>query len=103
MGVLSWIAPLVPIMLEHGPPMVRDWLKARMDKSKAQADQLQEVAGAIEQLREHAIRVDSNLDTLNSAVTANESKLRKWVVTLVIWNVLVTLVLMLLAAFALRR
>ena len=103
MGLLSWIAPLAPIILEHGPPMIRDWWKARQDKNKAQIDQFKELAGAIEQLREHAIRVDSNIDALKTAVTANESKLRRWVVTLLIWNAFMTAGLMLLATFAIRR
>jgi hypothetical protein len=104
MGFLSWIGrTLAPIVLEHGAPILRDWWKVRMGQSKAKTDHIQELADAVEQLRQHAARMDSNLDTLNNAFTANEEKLRKWVLTLLVWNSITTLALIVLAFFTIRH
>ena len=104
MGILSWIGrTLAPIVLEHGAPILRDWWKARMGQGKPKTDPLHELADAVEQLRQHAARVDSDLDALNNAFTANEEKLRKWVRTLLIWNSVTTLALIAIALFAIRR
>ena len=104
MGFLSWIGrTLAPIVLEHGAPILRDWWKERMGQSKPKTDPLQELADAVEQLRQHAARVDSDLDALNSAFTANEEKLRKWVLTLLVWNSVTTVALIAIAVFAVRH
>jgi hypothetical protein len=104
MGLLSWIGrTLAPIALEHGAPLVREWWKARLGQNKAVTDQLQQLADAVEQLQQHAARVDADLDALNTAFTANENRLRKWVLTLLIWNACITVLLVVLASFALRH
>lgn len=89
---------LAPIALEHGGTMVRDWWKAR----SKQTEQFQQLASDLNQLKEHAMRVDSDLDALNNAFTARENKLRKWILALLIWNLALTSGL-LFAVFALRR
>src|SRR5215471_13649523 len=84
MGFLASIGrALGPIALEHGSTMVRVWWKGR----SKQTDQFQQVANQLDLLRQHAARVDSDLDALNSAFTARENKLRKWILALLIWNV----------------
>lgn len=102
MGLLSWIGrTVVPIVLEHSAPIVRDWWKARAGQSKPQIDHVQQLEDAVEQLRQHATRMDSNLDALNSAFAANEDRLRRWVLTLLIWNIVITLLLV--VSFVVRR
>ena len=104
MGFLSWIGrTLAPIVLEHGAPILRDWWKARTGQNKPKTDPVQELADAVEQLRQHAARVDSDLDALNNAFTTNEEKLRKWVLTLLIWNSITTLAVIVLALFVVRH
>jgi len=104
MGFLRWIGQaLAPILLEHGAPLVRNWWKARAGQNKPKADEFQQIARDLELLREHAAKVDSDLDALNNAFTAREEKLRRWVLTLLIWNTSLTLGLVLLAVVALRH
>ncbi|HEY6972082.1 MAG TPA: hypothetical protein VJA94_22920 [Candidatus Angelobacter sp.] len=87
MGFLASIGrALGPIALEHGSTMVRVWWKGR----SKQADQFQQIANELDQLRQHAARVDSDLDALNNAFAARENKLRKWILALLIWNVVLT-------------
>ena len=87
MGFLASMGrALGPIALEHGSTMVRVWWKGR----SKQTDQFQRLANDLDQLKEHAMRVDSDLDALNNAFTARENKLRKWVLALLIWNVVLT-------------
>lgn len=99
MGLFASIGrALGPIALEHGSTMVRDWWKAR----SRQADQFQQVTSDLELLKQHAAKVDSDLDTLNNAFTAREEKLRRWILALVIWNAALTLGVV-LAVFFLHR
>jgi hypothetical protein len=99
MGLFASIGrALGPIALEHGSTMVRDWWKAR----GKQGEQFQQVASDLELLKQHAARVDADLDTLNNALTAREDKLRKWILALLIWNTGLTLAVV-LAVFFLRR
>jgi len=90
--------------------MLRDWWKGRVAQPRSKTDQFQQLTADIEQLKAHAEQVDSNfdvlsagLDTLNNGLTAREEKLRKWVLTLLLWNAAITLGLLALAALALRR
>ena len=99
MGFLISIGrALAPIALEHGGTMVRDWWKGRVKHT----EQFQQLAKDLDQLKEHAARVDSDLDALNNAFTAREERLRKWILTLLIWNLALTSGL-LLTFFALRH
>ena len=87
MGFLASMGrTLGPIALEHGSTMVRVWWKGR----SKQTDQFQQMANELDLLRQHAARVDSDLDALNNAFTARENKLRKWILALLIWNVALT-------------
>ena len=87
MGFLASIGRAVgPIALEHGSTMVRVWWKGR----SKQTDQFQQVANELDLLRQHAARVDADLDALNNAFTVRENKLRKWILGLLLWNVVLT-------------
>lgn len=109
MSFLGWIGrALGPIVLEHSLPLLRDWWKGRADQSRT--DQLQQLAGHVEQLRAHAEQVDSNLITLNSNVealnnglSAREERLRKWMLLLLIWNIAISLGLVLIGVWVFRR
>lgn len=107
MGFLATILrALGPLALEHGTPMLRNWWKGRGAQPKA--DPLQQLAGDVEQLKTHAEQVDSsldglnaNLERLNSGLTAREEKLRKWLLLIFVWNIVLTAGL--LAIFFLHR
>lgn len=107
MGLLSsLLSKYGPLVLEHGAPLLRDWWKTRVAQSTAHGDR-EQLASHIEQLRLHAERVESNLDELkenlerlNSRVAAREENLRRWLLVLVAWNIVMTASLLFVAAFA---
>jgi hypothetical protein len=104
MGFLAWIGQtLAPIVLEHGAPMLRDWWKGRVAQPKSKTDQFQQLASNVEQIKTQLDVLNSDLDALNNGFTAREEKLRRWVLTLLIWNVAITSGLLLVAVFAFRR
>ncbi|HEY6251038.1 MAG TPA: hypothetical protein VI685_13840 [Candidatus Angelobacter sp.] len=111
MAFFGWVGrQLVPIVLEHTLPAVRDWWKGRSGTPRAKTDPLQQLAGEVEQLKAHAAQVDSsldglnaNLENLNQAVTAREEKMRKWLLLLLILNIALTAGLLLLTVFILRH
>jgi hypothetical protein len=104
MGFLAWIGrTLAPIVLKHGAPMLRDWWKGRAAQPKSKTDQVQQLASDVEQLKAQIDVLSSDLDTLNSGFTTREERLRRWVLTLLIWNIAMTLGLVLVAVFAFRR
>lgn len=110
MGFLaSILRALGPLALEHGTPMLRDWWKGRTQQ-KAKTDPFQQLAIELDQLRVHAEQVDSalstlsgNLEKLNDGLTAREEKMRKALLTLFIWNTVLTLGLLALAGLVLHR
>jgi hypothetical protein len=109
MGWLSSILrALAPIAVEHGGQVLRDSLKARAGQSPGQtpagpSDAIQQLASDVDQLKAYALQLKSDLDTLNAAVAAREDRLRRWLLALVIWNVAMTVGLVLVAVFALRH
>src|SRR5690242_16047184 len=109
MGWLSSILrALAPIAVEHGGQVLRDSFKARAGQSPGQtqagdAGAVQQLASDVDQLKTYALRLKSDLDTLNAVVAAREDRLRRWLLALVIWNVAMTVGLVLIAIFALHR
>jgi hypothetical protein len=110
MGWLSAILRmLAPIAVEHGGQVLRDSLKSRAAQGQAQPgapsgpDPLQLLAADVDQLKAYALGLKSDLDLLNNAIAAREERLRRWLLALLIWNIVMTLGLGLLAFFALRR
>jgi hypothetical protein len=99
---------LAPIAVEHGGQVLRDSFRSRTAQSQAQAqparpDPIQQLATDVDQLKGYALALKSELDLLNSAIAAREERLRRWLLALMIWNIVMTLGLVLLAVFALRR
>jgi hypothetical protein len=110
MGWLSSILRmLAPIAVEHGGQALRDSFKSRASQGQAQSgapsgpDPLQLLASDVDQLKGFALQLKSDLETLNNVVAEREERLRKWLLALLIWNIVMTLGLVLLAVFALRR
>lgn len=100
---------LAPIAVEHGGQVLRDSLKARAAQGKAQPeaapgpDPLQLLAADVDQLKGYMLHLKSDLETLNNVAAEREERLRKWLLALLVWNIMMTLGLVILAVFALRR
>src|SRR5262249_25836576 len=107
MGWLTSILRLLaPIAVEHGGQVLRESLKSRASQSQAQADAadtVQQLASDLDQVKAYASQLRSDVEALNSAVAAREEALRKWFLALLIWNVVLTLGLVLALVFALRH
>ena len=107
MGWLSSILrALAPIAVEHGGQVLRDSLKARAAQNQAQPsgpDVIQQVASDVEQLKAYSLQLKSDIETLNAAIAAREERMRKWLLALLIWNAVMTIVLVLVAVFAFRH
>jgi hypothetical protein len=100
---------VAPIAVEHGGQVLRDTLKSRAARGQAPLeapsgpDPLQLLAADVDQLKAYALELKSDLETLNNVVAEREERLRRWLLTLLVWNIVMTLGLVLLAVFALRR
>ena len=107
MGWLSSILrALAPIAVEHGGQVLRDSLKARAAQNQAQPsgpDPVQQLASDVDQLKAYALQLKSDLETLNAAIAAREERLRKWLLALLVWNIVMTMGLIILAVVALRH
>ena len=109
MGWLSSILrALAPIAVEHGGQVLRDSLKARAGQGPGQpqaapSDAVQQLASDVDQLKTYALQLKSDLDVLNAAVAAREDRLRRWLLALVIWNVVMTVGLVVIAVLAFRH
>ncbi len=106
MGWLSSILRmLTPIAVEHGGQILRDSLKSRTSQSQAESakDGLQQLASDLDQVKAYTAQLRSDVEALNTAIAAREERLRKWLLALIIWNVVMTLGLVLILVFALRR
>ncbi|HZU30904.1 MAG TPA: hypothetical protein VFB79_07295 [Candidatus Angelobacter sp.] len=111
MGWLSSILRmLAPIAMEHGGQVLRETLKSRAQaQTQAQAeaaagpDPLQLLAADVDQVKQYALQLKSDLEALNTTAAEREERLRKWLLGLLAWNAVITIGLVLLAVFALHR
>jgi hypothetical protein len=108
MGWLSSVLRmLAPIAVEHGGQVLRDSLRSRAAAQQAQAptgpDPVQQLAADVDQLKAYALQLKSDFDLLNQTIAEREEKLRRWLLLLLGWNIVMTLGLVVLAVFALRR
>jgi hypothetical protein len=99
---------LAPIAVEHGGQVLRDSLKARAGQGQGQPqavgpEVVQQLALDVDQLKAYALQLKSDLDVLNNATAAREERLRRWLLALLVWNIVMTLGLVVLAIFAVRR
>lgn len=109
MGWLSSILRmLAPIAVEHGGQVLRDTLKSRAAQGQAQAassgpDPLQLLAADVDQIKGYVVQLKSDLETLNNVAAEREERLRRWLVALLCWNILMTIGLVVLAVVAWRH
>jgi hypothetical protein len=110
---MAWLSSilrmLAPIAVEHGGNVLRDSLRSRASQAKAQPeaapgpDPLQLLAADVDQLKGYVLQLKSDLETLNNVAAEREERLRKWLLALLVWNIVMTVGLVVLAVFALRR
>lgn len=106
MGWLSSILRvLAPIAVEHGGQVLRDSLKSRASQTTGQSpsDSFQQLASDLDEVKAYAAQLRSDVEALNAAIATREDRLRKWLLALIIWNVVLTLGLVLALVFALRH
>jgi hypothetical protein len=103
----SILRMLAPIAVEHGGQVLRDQLRSRAAQPQPEApagpDPVQLLAEDVDRLKAYSLELKSEIETLNIGVAAREERLRKWLLALLIWNAVLTIGLVLLAVFALRR
>jgi len=109
MGWLSSILRmLAPIAVEHGGQVLRDSLKSRA-QAQAQAgadagpDPLQLLAADVDQIKGYVLQLKSDLETLNNVAAGREERLRRWLLGLLAWNIVMTIGLVVIAVVALRH
>ena len=109
MGWLSSILRvLAPIAVEHGGQVLRDQLRSRaaqqpQPEEPASPDALQLLAADVDQLKAYSLELKAEIETLNNAVAAREERLRKWLLALLAWNIVMTLGLIVLTFLAFRH
>jgi hypothetical protein len=105
----SILRMLAPIAVEHGGQVLRDSLKARAAQAKAQPDAtagpgpLQLLADDVDQIKGYVLQLKSDLETLNNVAAGREERLRRWLLALLAWNIVMTIGLVALALIALRH
>ncbi|HEX9254901.1 MAG TPA: hypothetical protein VF938_05125, partial [Candidatus Angelobacter sp.] len=105
----SILRMLAPIAVEHGGQALRESFRARAAQAKAQPDALagpdplQLLAADVDQLKGYVLQLKSDLETLNNVAAEREERLRRWLLALLVWNIVMTLGLVVLAVFALRH
>ncbi|MGB9119760.1 MAG: hypothetical protein WCE73_03990 [Candidatus Angelobacter sp.] len=109
MGWLSSILRmLAPIAVEHGGNVLRDSIRARAAQGQSQPgapagpDPLQLLAAEVDQLKGYVLGLKTDLETLNNVAAEREERLRRWLLALLVWNIVMTIGLVVLAVVALR-
>ena len=110
---MGWLSSLLrmlaPIAMEHGGQVIRDSLKSRAAQRQAQAeissgpDPVQLLATDVDQLKGHVLELKSDLETLNVVAAGREERLRRWLLGLLVWNIVLTIGLVVLAVVASRH
>jgi hypothetical protein len=105
----SILRMLAPIAVEHGGNVLRDSLKARAAQGQAQAsasagpDPVQLLAADVDQIKGYVVQLKSDLETINNVAAEREERLRRWLLALLVWNILMTIGLVVLAVVASRH
>jgi hypothetical protein len=99
---------LAPIAVEHGGNVLRDSMRARAAQGQAQTgasgpDPVQLLAADVDQIKGYVLQLKSDLETLNNVAAGREERLRRWLLALLVWNILMTIGLVVLAVVALRH
>ena len=104
----SILRMLAPIAVEHGGNVLRDSMRARAAQGQAQTgssgpDPVQLLAADVDQIKGYVLQLKSDLETLNNVAAGREERLRRWLLALLVWNILMTIGLVVLAVVALRH
>jgi hypothetical protein len=99
---------LAPIAVEHGGNVLRDSLKARAQAqtqpgAPSGPDPVQLLAAEVDQLKGYALQLKSDLETLNNVAAGREERLRRWLLALLVWNIVMTIGLVVIAVLAFRH
>jgi hypothetical protein len=92
--------------VEHGGQVLRESLKSRASRSQSESakdDGMQQLASDLDQVKVFAAQLRSDVEALNTAIAAREERLRKWLLGLLIWNVVMTLGLVIALVLAWRH
>jgi hypothetical protein len=105
----SILRMLAPIAVEHGGNVLRDSLRSRAAQGQASTevsagpDPVQLLAADVDQIKGYVLQLKSDLETLNNVAAGREERLRRWLLALLVWNILMTIGLVVLAMVALRH
>ena len=104
----SILRMLAPIAVEHGGNVLRDSMRARAAQGQAQTgasgpDPVQLLAADVDQIKGYVLQLKSDLETLNNVAAGREERLRRWLLALLVWNVVMTIGLVVIAVVALRH
>ena len=105
----SILRMLAPIAVEHGGNVLRDSMRARAAQGQAQQgappgpDPLQLLAADVDQIKGYVLQLKSDLETLNNVAAGREERLRRWLLALLVWNIVMTVGLVVVAVVALRH
>ena len=105
----SILRMLAPIAVEHGGQVLRDQFRARAAQGQAQPgapsgpDPVQLLATDVDQIKGYVLQLKSDLETLNNVAAEREERLRKWLLALLVWNIVMTIGLVVLAVVAWRH
>ena len=66
-------------------------------------DPVQLLAADVDQIKGYVLQLKSDLETLNNVAAGREERLRRWLLALLIWNILLTIGLAVFAVVALRH
>ena len=99
---------LAPIAVEHGGQVLRDTLKSRAQaQTQASApsgpDPLQLLAADVDQIKGYVLQLKSDLETLNNVAAGREERLRRWLLGLLAWNIVMTIALIVIALVGFRH
>jgi hypothetical protein len=109
MGWLSSILRmLAPIAVEHGGQVLRNSFRARAAQGQAQSappgpDPLQLLTADVDQIKGYVLQLKSDLEMLNNVAAGREERLRRWLLALLVWNIVMTVGLVVIAVVALRH
>jgi hypothetical protein len=105
----SILRMLAPIAVEHGGQVLRDSLRSRAAQGQAQPeassgpDPVQLLAADVDQLKGYVLQLKSDLEMVNNVAAEREERLRRWLLGLLVWNIVMTIGLVVIAVVALRH
>ena len=105
----SILRMLAPIAVEHGGNVLRDSLKARAAQGQSQQgppsgpDPVQLLAADVDQIKGYVLQLKSDLEMLNNVAAGREERLRRWLLALLVWNIFMTIGLVVLLVVVSRH